>query len=420
MKTSAIGLFSVLAQGFVLLLAAHSAHARQGDSLESGLVIRYAFDGNFADSSGQGFNPTQRDVALTEDRFGHPNSACYFNGTSSYLYAASVPEPSDNAFTWSFWMRADDLASANPLDGQILINRCYAIGNNFVSPRVLVNRSGAVGFGSCCYASDVAGGFSSSSGRVVVEQWIHLAITSQRIAGTAGGVRRLFVNGQLAGSDSVPSYGQTDMNLVLIGADRFLRAGCFFKGAMDDLRIYNRELTQAEVRQLYGGPDCNGDGLGDWNQIASGELQDDNQNNVPDVCESTVTGVIPVSGASSGSTSVIINGTNFPQNPAVLIGGSSATNVVRVSANRITAVTPAGLPGMTSVTVGNWVQPNAFYYRPECGSDLDQDGEVTAADIAIVLLDFGPCYATATSTQPEDSTPFMLREQADAAAPRSR
>jgi len=166
--------------------------------------------------------------------------------------------------------------------------------------------------------------------------------------------------------------------------------------------------------------DCNGDGTVDYGQIQSGQLQDDNQNNVPDVCESTVTGVIPVSGASSGSTSVIINGTNFPQNPTVLIGGSAATNVVRVSANRITAVTPAGLPGMASVTVGNWVQPNAFYYRPECGSDLDQDGEVTASDIAIVLLDFGPCYATATSSQPEDSTPFMLREQADAAAPRAK
>ena len=165
--------------------------------------------------------------------------------------------------------------------------------------------------------------------------------------------------------------------------------------------------------------DCNGDGIVDYGQIQSGQLQDDNQNNVPDVCEYTVTGVIPVSGAASGGTSVIINGTNFPQNPAVLIGGSAATDVVRVSANRITAVTPVGLPGMTSVAVGNWVQPNAFYYRPECGSDLDQDGEVTASDIAIVLLDFGPCYATANSTQQEDSRPFMLREQSAPVAPRS-
>jgi hypothetical protein len=157
--------------------------------------------------------------------------------------------------------------------------------------------------------------------------------------------------------------------------------------------------------------DCNGDGLGDDDQIASGQLDDDNQDGVPDVCQTTVTGVTPVSGASSGGTTILLKGTNFPVTPVVSVGGVLATDVVRVSATRITAVTPAGLPGMTNVTVGNWVQPNAFYYRPECGSDLDQDGEVTAADIAIVLLDFGPCYAPPAASQPEDSRPFMLREE---------
>jgi hypothetical protein len=75
---------------------------------------------------------------------------------------------------------------------------------------------------------------------------------------------------------------------------------------------------------------------------------------------------------------------------------------------------------MTSVTVGNWVQPNAFYYRPECGSDLDQNGSVDAGDIAIILLDFGPCYSTVVPATPEDSRPFMLREEAAPAAPQSR
>ena len=166
--------------------------------------------------------------------------------------------------------------------------------------------------------------------------------------------------------------------------------------------------------------DCNGDGIVDYGQIQSGQLDDDNSDGIPDTCQYTVTGVIPVSGASSGGTAITVRGTNFPENPTVLVGGSPATNVVRVSATRITAVTPASSPGMTSVTVGNWVQPNAFYYRPECGSDLDQDGEVTAADIAIVLLDFGPCYVTATSPQPDDSKPFMLQDQPAPEAPRSR
>ena len=188
----------------------------------------------------------------------------------------------------------------------------------------------------------------------------------------------------------------------------------------NDLPASGCNETLPHYLVLEWSADCNSDGIVDYGQILRGELQDDNQNNVPDICEYTVTGVIPVSGPSSGGTSIILNGTNFPENPPVLVGGSPATNVVRVSPTRLTAVTPAGLPGMTSVTVGNWVQPNAFYYRPECGSDLDQDGEVTAADIAIVLLDFGPCYVTATSPQSDDSKPFMLQEQPAPEAPQSR
>jgi hypothetical protein len=66
--------------------------------------------------------------------------------------------------------------------------------------------------------------------------------------------------------------------------------------------------------------------------------------------------------------------------------------VVVVSPTTITAVTPAGFPGEAEVSV-DYGFATAFYYRPECGSDLDQDGEVTPADVSIVLLDFGPCYS---------------------------
>ena len=129
-----------------------------------------------------------------------------------------------------------------------------------------------------------------------------------------------------------------------------------------------------------------------------------------------ISSVKPISGPASGGTPITINGANFRPSASVSIAGRPATSVVVVSPSRITAVTPEGFPGEAVVAV-DYGSATAFYYRPECGSDLDQDGEVTAADIAIVLLDFGPCYATATSTQPEDSTPFMLREQADSAAP---
>jgi hypothetical protein len=166
--------------------------------------------------------------------------------------------------------------------------------------------------------------------------------------------------------------------------------------------------------------DCNDDGKVDFGQIRAGELADSNGNNVPDVCELSVSGVLPVSGPSEGGTVIAITGNNFPSSVAVSIGGVAAINVNRISATRIIATTPRHLPGVADVTVSGWTSQNAFYYRPECGSDLDQDGEVTAADIAIVLLDFGPCYVTATSPQAEDSKPFMLQEQPAPEAPQSR
>lgn len=166
--------------------------------------------------------------------------------------------------------------------------------------------------------------------------------------------------------------------------------------------------------------DCNGDGIVDYGQILRGELEDLNSNGVPDICETSISSVLPPSVPAQGGSTITIRGNGFPVNPTVLVGGVPATNVVRESLTRITATSPAVMPGMKSVSVNGFTLPDGIYIRPECGSDLDQDGEVTAADIAIVLLDFGPCYVTATTPQSDDPKPFMLQDQPAPAAPQSR
>jgi hypothetical protein len=157
--------------------------------------------------------------------------------------------------------------------------------------------------------------------------------------------------------------------------------------------------------------DCNADGIVDYGQIRRRELADDNHNNIPDVCETSVTGVLPPSVPSQGGVTITINGRNFPDNPTVLVGGTHATDVVRVSATRLTATTPAGLPGMTSISVNGFTLPDAFYYRPECGSDLDQNGTVDAGDISIILLDFGPCYEPPTALATPAPTPLLAPDE---------
>ena len=404
----ATGLLTSLVVG-----GAAMGQAGSSNPLDDGLVIRYAFDGNFADSSGNVRNPTQKDVVLTEDRVGRAASACYFNGTSSYLSLASVPEPTDNAYSWSVWIRTDALNATNGIEGVQLIERTRDFGINELSPRLFVGFNGAVSLISCCVNDTL----QTSGGRITVGQWIHVAVTSQKIVGSNVANRQVYINGQVAGSDVVTKYGQTGFGFMIIGADRFKNSGSYFQGAMDDLRIYSRELTALEINQLYMGPDCNGDGVVDYGQIQSGALADTNNNGVLDVCELVITSVQPISGASTGGTAVRINGNNFPSSPIVTFGGVSATDIVRVSPSLITAVTPAGTPGMTIVAV-NSASSESFYYGPLCDGDLDNNGTIDSSDLGLLLINMGDCSSSLTTQQEpmifqsvETPTPLLLNKK---------
>jgi len=67
----------------------------------------------------------------------------------------------------------------------------------------------------------------------------------------------------------------------------------------------------------------------------------------------TVSSVSPNNGPVAGGTSVTITGTNFVTGATVTFGSASATNVVVVNGNTITATTSAGTAGAVTVTVTN-------------------------------------------------------------------
>ena len=159
--------------------------------------------------------------------------------------------------------------------------------------------------------------------------------------------------------------------------------------------------------------DCNHNTIADVCEVLSGAVTDQNLNGIPDTCEvSSVSGVVPVSGSSTGGTAVKIIGTNFfSELPvSVTFGGAPATDVVVVSLTEIRAVTPAGTPGMCVVTV-NSASSESFYYRPTCGSDIDNNGVVDNADLGILLLDYGSCSESAAATEPVEPVHIPMIEQ---------
>jgi len=103
----------------------------------------------------------------------------------------------------------------------------------------------------------------------------------------------------------------------------------------------------------------------------------------------TVTSVVPNFGTVTGGTNVTINGTNFAAGATVTFGGTAATNVVVVSAIKITAKTPAHAAGAVNVTVTNTdtstgTLTNGYTYNAQV-FDPNNDGVIDPADIFFLI-----------------------------------
>ena len=103
----------------------------------------------------------------------------------------------------------------------------------------------------------------------------------------------------------------------------------------------------------------------------------------------TVTSITPNNGPYFGGTPVTINGTGFQTGATVIIGGTFATNVVRVSATQVTAKTVAHAGGTVNVTVtnpdtGSGTLLNGYTYRPR-QFDANGDNVVDPSDIFYLI-----------------------------------
>jgi len=224
-------------------------------SLQSGLVAYYPFDGNANDASGNNLHLASDGVTLTADRFGRSNSAYKFDGFDDWLHVDNIPEPSDNAFSWALWIRPAAIPSGADW-GLWILNRNNANSFDFmVSPHLTLKPGGTIMFTS--YDNRLDGyqnwmNALSSKTNLVVDQWYHIVCTSG-----IDNTRKIYINGVLDSSLVSSGYGQTGLGTINIGADRnplFHGAGWpgWFQGTIDDVRIYGRELSAAEVSILYG------------------------------------------------------------------------------------------------------------------------------------------------------------------------
>ena len=87
--------------------------------LTTGLVAYYPFNGNADDATSNHNNGAVYGATLTQDRFGNPNSAYYFNGTDNYIqvpFQTYLDRDQTQGYTVAFWFRFENNSPAGYVD----------------------------------------------------------------------------------------------------------------------------------------------------------------------------------------------------------------------------------------------------------------------------------------------------------------
>jgi gliding motility-associated-like protein len=213
-------------------------------------IIHLPFNGNANDISGNGINGTVSNAVLTTDRFGTPNSAYEFNGTTSHImlpYNGVYNISPSGQFSISAWILPYDANSISAI---------------FVkSPFNISHFSSLWDYGLYLVNNKAMSGFANTNflvGTTVLQAnacWHHLAVTYDN------GKWLLFVNGIVEAQDFSQTKFITQNTNVPIGIGRKGAAsGDYYRGKLDDLRLFNVALDFTQIKQLmaYAGPDITG------------------------------------------------------------------------------------------------------------------------------------------------------------------
>jgi hypothetical protein len=204
--------------------------------LTNGLVGYWPFNGNANDESGNGNDGTVNGATLTTDRFGNNDKAYRFdNNTISVPHNSNLSISQNGQQSVSIWSYVTGAQTLQHLigkrgDGANSFN--WQIAFNYGANQGLLYSGGIINIGNTGVVSTY---------QLPLTQWTNIIGTYN------SGTWSLYINGVLAATtNSTNFYDDVACNLAIGNSGAW---GAFY-GKLDDIRIYNRALSQSEVTYL--------------------------------------------------------------------------------------------------------------------------------------------------------------------------
>ncbi|OIP99313.1 MAG: hypothetical protein AUK35_08450 [Zetaproteobacteria bacterium CG2_30_46_52] len=205
-------------------------------SMQNSLLVRSPLDGNVNDASGNNLNGTNTNGIAIADRKGNVDSALNFSAAST-AFARIDNIPASKDFTVALWARSKSAAW-----NQLGIIASSRMANGFImhSDQGTTGWTGGV--------ADQAGAFQNVPQAVLADidaTWHHYAMTYDSYTNTA----RMFNDGVQVSANSVMTSVRSDTGVISVDLGRDFNALLNRYGdvELDEFRIYNKALSQAEV-----------------------------------------------------------------------------------------------------------------------------------------------------------------------------
>jgi hypothetical protein len=183
-------------------------------------------------------------ATLTTDRLENANKAYFFNGSSSVAVTTPWNKPHTGEITHSFWFNPSTNLNSST-ERQNLLGaptiQSYYVGSS-------QGWYGGSGLVFEIWGNFFPPKFYSVPMEFAPNTWHHVIIQAKEF-----GFARITIDG-ITHELEMPNFTFADPDpatgiKILIGMEW---NRLYFKGKMDDVRIYNRALTEAEIKQLYG------------------------------------------------------------------------------------------------------------------------------------------------------------------------
>ncbi|MBL7975296.1 MAG: carboxypeptidase regulatory-like domain-containing protein [Candidatus Kapabacteria bacterium] len=213
-----------------------------------GLVAFYPLDGNAEDKSGNNLNGSADAITYTTGIDGKPNSCAVFDGKGSVEGVDSPLYDFDSTFTFSFWINPSAYGEGNGYKGGRIIfakSTSWQYEKDYDSFVFSILKDSSVMCG--LIGTELYPYISTDPKNILLNQWTHICFVR-----TISSKTNLYINGTLSLLSPYSILQNKSKSRLTLG--RFANVSNTtqnYIGLLDNIRIYNRALTEDEVKNLY-------------------------------------------------------------------------------------------------------------------------------------------------------------------------